>query len=104
MWFNNIVVYQLETPFAITPETMHNALEELRLKPCPPHARLSQGWINPFNDLDEKLYSINNCHILVAASDVRLLPAGVIRTVLDEKLIAFEQSQQRPMRDRKSVV
>ncbi|OGV47623.1 MAG: hypothetical protein A3F46_05295 [Legionellales bacterium RIFCSPHIGHO2_12_FULL_42_9] len=98
MWFNNIIVYQLQTPFAISPETMHNALEELRLKPCPPHARLSQGWINPFNFLDEKLYSINNCHIVVAASEVRLLPASVIRTVLDEKLIAFEQSQQRPMR------
>lgn len=98
MWFNNIVVYQLQTPFAISPETMHNALEELHLKPCPPHARQSQGWINPFNDHDEKLYSICSCHIVVAASEVRLLPASVIRTVLDEKLIQFELSQQRPMR------
>ena len=98
MWFSNLVVYQLQTPFAITPEEMHNALEELRLKPCPPHARQSEGFINPFSDLEEKIYSINSCHVVVAAKEMRLLPASVIKTELEEKLEAFKESQQRPMR------
>ena len=98
MWFNNIVVYQLQTPFAITPETLNHALEEMRLKPCPPHARHSQGWLNPFADRDEKFYNICNCNILVSANEIRLLPSSVIRTELDEKLEAFELNQQRPMR------
>ncbi len=98
MWFNNIVVYQLQTPFAMSPETLNNALEELRLKPCPPHARQSQGWVNPFADRDEKFYTICNCHILVSAHEIRLLPSSVIRHEMDEKLEAFELNQQRPMR------
>src|SRR3990167_6437037 len=98
MWFNNLVVYQLQAPFAITHETMHHALEEFHLKPCPAHARQSQGFINPFYDRDEKLYSICNCHIIVAANEVRLLPASVINTILNEKLEEFELNQQRRMR------
>ena len=98
MWFNNLVVYQLQTPFAITPENIHAALEELRLKPCPPHARQSQGFVDPFTDIEDKVYSIGGCHVVVAAKEMRLLPASVIQTVLDEKLEAFQLNQQRPMR------
>ena len=98
MWFNNIVVYQLTTPCTKNSEEIELALGEHRLKPCPPHARQSQGWVSPLTDTEEKLYSFFGCHILVAAKEVRLLPSSIIHAVIEEKMNAFELEHQRPMR------
>ena len=102
MWFNNIVIYQLTTPFEKSPEEIQLALEEHRLKPCPPHARQSKGWASPFNE-EEKLHSVFGCHILVAAKEVRLLPSSIINAILEEKANAFELNQKRPMRRAESL-
>ena len=103
MWFNNIVVYQLSGSVQKNAEEIEAALEEHRLKPCPPHARQSQGWVNPFNDIEEKRYSILGCHILVAAKELRLLPSTIINAVLEEKMNAFELEHNRPMRRAESL-
>lgn len=103
MWFNNIVVYQMSEPFQKSDDEMKAALEEHRLKPCPPHARQSEGWVSPFNEIEEKLYSIFGCHILVAAKELRLLPASIISAVLEEKMAAFELEHNRPMRRAESL-
>ena len=103
MWFNNIVVYQFQTPFDKTAETIQEAMEEHHLKPCPAHARQSQGWVNPISDSNQKIHSIFGCHVAVAAKDMRLLPASIIQSVLEEKMDAFELSQNRPMRRAESL-
>jgi recombination associated protein RdgC len=98
MWFNNLVVYQFNTPIEKNADEMEQALEELRLKPCPPHARQSQGWIAPLDEEKGRVYSINGCHLMVAAKEVRLLPSSIIQAVLEEKNNAFELNHNRPMR------
>lgn len=98
MWFANPVVYQFNTPFEKNAETIQSALEEARLKPCPPHARQTQGWVNPLDDVDAGVYSLSGCHLLAAAKEVRLLPASVIKTILEEKRASFELTKNRPMR------
>ena len=103
MWFNNIIVYQMAEPIQNNAEEIEAALEEHRLKPCPPHARQSQGWVNPFNDIEGKRYSIFGCHILVAAKELRLLPSTIINAVLEEKMNAFELEHNRPMRRTESM-
>jgi len=103
MWFNNIIIYQLPMPFEKSTDEMDAALDEHRLKPCPPHARFSQGWVNPFKETEEKLHSIFGCHILVAAKEVRLLPSSIINAVLEEKMQSFEIEHARPMRRAESL-
>jgi recombination associated protein RdgC len=98
MWFNNLVVYQFSTPFEKNTDELEQALEEYRLKPCPPHARQSQGWVAPFDKAKGRIYSLYGCHLLVAAKEVRLLPSSIIQAVLEEKNNAFELSKNRPMR------
>ncbi|MBX9704075.1 MAG: recombination-associated protein RdgC, partial [Silvanigrellaceae bacterium] len=98
MWFNNLVVYEFNTPFEKKAEEMEKALEELRLKPCPPHARQSQGWIAPLDEEKGRIYSLYGCHLLVAAKEVRLLPSSIIQAVLEEKNNVFELNHNRPMR------
>lgn len=98
MWFNNIIVYPLQTPFTKNPEEIQQALEDYHLKPCPPHARQSQGWISLFDQIDKKLFNIEGCYLLAAAKESRLLPPSIIQTVLNEKKRAFELTHQKSMR------
>ncbi|MCX7114513.1 MAG: recombination-associated protein RdgC [Gammaproteobacteria bacterium] len=98
MWFNNIVIYQLVTPIEANHEQQLELLEEHGLKPCPPHARQSQGWVSPIPELEEKVYDMHGCQIMVAATESRLLPASITRAVLEEKMNAFELTHQKPMR------
>lgn len=95
MWFKQLIIYQLQDSLSISPEDIHEALEESRLRPCPPHARETLGWVNPMTDMDEKVYSINGCHMMVAAKEVRLLPSSVIQAVLQERVNSIELSEQR---------
>ena len=98
MWFNNLVVYQFNAPFMQNIDELEQALEEYRLKPCPPHARQSQGWTAPLDKVPSRVYNLCDCYLLVAAKEVRLLPNSIIQTVLEEKLNAFELNHNRPMR------
>jgi recombination associated protein RdgC len=98
MWFNNLIVYQFNTPFEKSPEELETAFEEYRLKPCPPHARQSQGWVTPFDEAKERFYSLYGCHLMVLAKEERLLPSTIIQEVLDEKNKAYELNHNRPMR------
>ena len=58
MWFNNLVIYQFNTPFGKSTEALAAALDEWRLKPCPPHARQSQGFVAPIQEEQERVYSL----------------------------------------------
>lgn len=98
MWFNNLVVYQFNSPFEKNTDELEQALEEFRLKPCPPHARQSQGFVAPIDEEKGRVYSLYGCHLLVAAKEVRLLPSSIIQAVLEEKNNAFELNHNRPMR------
>jgi len=98
MWFNNLVVYQLNTPFEKNADELEQGLEEFRLKPCPPHARQSQGFVAPIDEEKGRVHSLYGCHLLVAAKEVRLLPSSIIQAVLEEKNNAFELNHNRPMR------
>ena len=98
MWFNNLVVYQFNTPFEKKSNELDKALEEHRLKPCPPHARQSQGWVTPFDEAKERVYSLYGCHLMVLAKEERLLPSTIMQAVLDEKNKAYELNHNRPMR------
>ena len=103
MWFNNLVVYQFNTPFEKNSDELEKVLEEHRLRPCPPHARQSQGWVAPLDETKGRVYSLYGCHLLVSAKEVRLLPSSIIQAVLEEKNEAFELNHNRPMRRAESL-
>lgn len=99
MWFNNIAVYQYQFDEALSEAFLNQALEDHRLKPCPPHARQSVGWLSPLGqEHDVLLHSANGAHVLVLGKEERLLPMSVIKAAMQEKLQAFERQEQRPMK------
>lgn len=98
MWFNNLIFFAYETPFANDLEELASQIQEYRLKPCPPHAKSTIGFDSLVSqDPDLLLHTINKCHIGSLTQTQRLLPASVLKAELEEKKQAFEIANQHPM-------
>lgn len=92
MWFNNVLVYEYEIADEINWQV---ALGEETLKPCPPHARFSFGWLPPLGAEDELVQEVAGAFMLCLGKEERLLPRSVIEKFLKERIFALEESQGR---------
>lgn len=93
MWFNNTLVYQ----YNLNEEVDLNAsLQEERLKPCPPHARFIYGWLPAF--ADEMIHEVAGSTLVCMGKEERILPRGVIKKLLQERIQLIEQQQNRTIK------
>ncbi|KTD21616.1 recombination-associated protein RdgC [Legionella londiniensis] len=93
MWFNNILVfhYELENLANLTA-----SLEGDALKPCPPHARFIYGWIPPL--ADELVQEVAGANLICMGKEERILPRGVIKRELANRVQAWETQHGRAMK------
>jgi recombination associated protein RdgC len=90
MWFNNALIYQYELndtvdfPALLAMET---------LKPCPPHARFIYGWFPVF--AEELIQEVSGCTLICLGKEERILPRGVIKRLLAERVKTIETQQGR---------
>ena len=88
MWFNNILVYQYQYN---TPLNFEGAFEDERLKPCPPHARFTYGWLAPF---DQQLsHELAGGAVFCLGKEERILPRSVIQRQVTERVKALETTR-----------
>lgn len=93
MWFNNALVYQYELD---TLDNLQSALEEEKLKPCPPHARFIYGWLPPFTD--NMVHEVAGSIMICMGKEERILPRGVVNKILEEKINLIELQQGRKVK------
>ncbi|KTD06902.1 recombination-associated protein RdgC [Legionella jamestowniensis] len=93
MWFSNALVYQYEFKESVDLTT---ALAEEVLKPCPPHARFIYGWLSAY--ADELVQEVAGCSLICLGKEERILPRGVIKRLLTERIQALEVQQQRTVK------
>lgn len=93
MWFNNARIFHYELN-----ETLDIAerLSTERLKPCPPHARFIYGWLPAIGD--ELIQEVAGSVLICMGKEERLLPRGVINTLLTERINHWETTHQRRMK------
>lgn len=90
MWFNNALIYHYE----LNEEPDFAALlAEEKLKPCPPHARFTYGWLPAF--ADELVQEVAGSSLICLGKEERILPRGVINKMLSERILALETQQAR---------
>ncbi|HCA90160.1 MAG: recombination-associated protein RdgC [Legionellaceae bacterium] len=87
MWFNNILIYSYTQDKNTL--TLNDLLKEEALKPCPPHARTSYGWL-PVRD-DSYALEVAGSALICFAKEERILPKSVINQLLIEKITHLEQ-------------
>lgn len=90
MWFNNALIFD----YALDESTdLNAALAEEVLKPCPPHARFIYGWLPA--STDEMVHEVAGSALICMGKEERILPKGVIKKILDERIQLLEQQQNR---------
>ncbi|WP_275097597.1 recombination-associated protein RdgC [Sedimenticola hydrogenitrophicus] len=99
MWFKNLQIFKLLTPFEQTPEALHEQLTERAARDCGSLELSSFGWQPPLGRGAELLtHAANGCVMICARREERLLPASVVRELLDEKIAALEEAEARKVR------
>lgn len=93
MWFNNILVYQYKFK---NPVDINLALSKEALKPCPPHARFTYGWLPLIEDAFS--HEIAGCALICLGKEERLLPRTVIKHLLQERVQKLESEKGRHLK------
>jgi recombination associated protein RdgC len=96
MWFKNLRAYRLTQPFDLSPEQLAEQLEEHSFTPCGKAQPLSIGWVPPLGQGTESLVHAAGGRILLRLKrEEKILPAAVVRELLDEKVAQIEDEQAR---------
>lgn len=99
MWFKNLQIFRLLTPFEFSPEALHEQLMARAAKSCGSLEPASIGWQPPLGRGAELLtHAANGCIMICARREERLLPASVVREMLDEKVASIEETEGRKVR------
>lgn len=97
MWFNNALIYQCKLE---KEEDLSSLLTPERLKPCPPHARFIYGWHHVI--ADELVQNIAGCSLICMGKEERILPRGVIKRLLAERIQTLEAQGRTVKRSEKA--
>ncbi|MFO7995455.1 MAG: recombination-associated protein RdgC [Marinobacter sp.] len=99
MWFRNARVFRFTKPFEITAEALEEKLQADAFKPCGPQETSRQGWVSPMGKHSDVLvHSAGGYHLIALRKEEKLLPASVIKDLVDEKAEVIEAEQHRKVR------
>ncbi|MFO7858681.1 MAG: recombination-associated protein RdgC [Ectothiorhodospiraceae bacterium] len=99
MWFKNLCLYTLEQPFAFDAEGLDERLAREVFQPCGRLDQESGGWAPPLGDDHGQLvHATGPCLMLALKEESKLLPAGVVRESLDERVQAIQAQEGRKVR------
>lgn len=94
--FKNVRLYRLEEPSAIDADGLEERLLERRFRPCGLLQTASLGWHPPLGEQTQALtHAGNDCIVLCARRQERLLPATVVGEALDERVTDLEEQETR---------
>lgn len=92
MWFRNLQLYRLPTPWNIDLAKFEEQLARGPFLKCPSNQPMSRGWISPRKD-GALVYSSNKQWLLALAVEQRLLPSSVVNEEVKERAEAMERQQ-----------
>ncbi len=101
MWFKNLHIHRLIKPFELTPEELHQKLDEHTFRPCSNLETFTFGWVPPLGRHGTQLTHATNGYIMVCArKEEKVLPAAVVNEIVAEKVADIEESQARSVRNK----
>ena len=92
MWFKNLQLYRLPTPWDMSAEQLEAALTAHAFQVCSALDLQSQGWISPRNN-GMLVHTVNQQFLLALGTEKKLLPASVINQVTRAKAAEIEEQQ-----------
>ncbi len=99
MWFKNLQLYRFTRELELSPEQLHEKLEADAFRPCGSLEQLSHGWVSPLGRHSDQLVHAAGGRVLICAKrQEKLLPAGVVKEMVDERAAEQEAEEGRPLR------
>lgn len=95
MWFKNLQIYRLPTPWQIDLVKLGEQLGRSTFARCASHEPMSRGWVPPRKD-GALIYSNNRQWLLSLTVEQRLLPAGVVNDEVQERAQKITDEQGYP--------
>ena len=92
MWFKNLQLYRLPTPWAIDLAKLEEQLGRGPFQRCPSHEAMSRGWVSPRGD-GALVHALNRQWLIALRVEQRLLPSSVINDEVRDRAEAIEAQQ-----------
>jgi recombination associated protein RdgC len=104
MWFKNLQLYRLGQPFDLTPEAFEERLRADAFKGCNSMDMLTYGWAPPLGRHGQQLVHAANGYIMICArKEEKIIPAGVVKQLLDDKVATIEAAEAREVYRREKM-
>lgn len=98
MWFKNVLVYKLNVSLDLTDEELQEKLTQEAFIPCGSHDSSRFGWTTPLSAASDDLFFRSEGRILLCAKrEDKVLPASVVRELLDDKVREIQEREDRPV-------
>ncbi|GAA0344590.1 recombination-associated protein RdgC [Morganella psychrotolerans] len=99
MWFKNILVYRLSSPFPLSADELEKQLEHSAFTPCGSQDMMKTGWVSPMGSRSEALTHSAGKQILICTrKEEKMLPSTVIKQELQAKIERLEHEQHRKLK------
>ena len=98
MWFKNLALFEFLEPFDLATETIEKNLMEHQFKPCSTSSPSSMGWVSPISQEAAIVHESNGFIMLAFQIQEKIVPAGVIKKILDEKVEEIELRESRKVK------
>lgn len=94
MWFRNLRIYRLSPLPGLDAADFGEKLSRRPLNRCGSFDMFSRGWVYPRHE-DQFVHALNGHWLLALGVEQKLLPATVIRQVVQERAAKIESEQDR---------
>lgn len=99
MFFKNLQIYRFTRPLEQDIDTLERNLEEFKFKPCGSQDISKLGWVFPMGKSGSMFTHLADKQILICLKkEEKMLPAGVIKDQLNERVEAIELEQGRGLK------
>jgi len=92
MWFKNLQLYRLPTPWAMDLAALDAQLGRVPFSRCPSNQPMSRGWVSPRKD-GALVYSLGGQWLIALAVEQRLLPSSVVNEETKERAEQLTEQQ-----------
>lgn len=104
MWFKNLQLYRLGKTFDMDPEVFDGRLQADAFKGCNSMDMLTYGWAPPLGRHGQQLVHAANGYIMICArKEEKIIPAGVVRQLLEDKVTGIEAAEGREIYRREKM-
>ncbi|MGB5259498.1 MAG: recombination-associated protein RdgC [Gammaproteobacteria bacterium] len=104
MWFRNLQVYRLDDRSISDPEVLASRLQADAFSGCGKMAMLAAGWAPPLGRHGQHLVHAANGYLMICLRrEEKLIPAGVVRQLLDDRVAAVEAAESRDVYRREKM-